>query len=143
MTTTATKLTKRDRFNTILTLIAAAADAGWEGYDFEDLTDFANREIASLDKKSAKAKEAAAAKKNEKDELCAVVESVLTDDWQTREQVTAQIEGEDISVAKVGYRLTKLCALGIAEKTEANVAAEGEKARKVVVYRLATAEATE
>lgn len=137
---TTTKITKRDRYNTILTLIAAAADAGWEGYDFEDLTAFAEKEIAQLDKKSAKAKETAAAKKNEKDELCAIVESVLTGDWQTREQVTAQIEGEDVTVAKVGYRLTKLCSMNVAEKTETNVAAEGEKARKVMVYRLCSAE---
>lgn len=142
-TTTTTKVTKKDHLNDLINLLAQCAeipDVDFSGYDFNALTGFCQNEIALLEKKASKAKEAAAAKKAEKDELCEAVESVLTDEFQTRDEVTAQIEGEDVTVAKIGYRLTKLVSLGVAEKGEVTIpGSEGQKARKVVAYKLANA----
>lgn len=136
--TTTVKITKKDNLNSIISLIAMAKTAGIGGdneFDFDALTAFCANEIKLLDKKAAKAKETAAAKKAEKDELCNIVEAVLTTEFQTRNDIAAQIEGDDVTVAKVGYRLTKLVELGLAEKTEVSVPGPDGKARKVVAYR--------
>ena len=39
-------------------------------------------------------------------------------DYQTIDAIVAQIEGEDITKAKITARLTSLCKNGIAEKTD-------------------------
>lgn len=136
-TTTTAKVTKKTHLNSLIALIEAASLAGIAGdFDFAALTAYCTNEIGLLDKKAAKAKETAAAKKAEKDELCVAVESVLTDEYQTRDEVTAHIEGDDVTVAKVGYRLTKLVELGVAEKTEVSVPGADGKAHKVVAYKL-------
>jgi hypothetical protein len=137
-TATTTKVTKKSNLNSLIALISAAQIAGVAGdFDFDALNAYCVNEIGLLDKKAAKAKETAAAKKAEKDELCVAVESVLTSDYQTRQDIAAQIEGDDVTVSKVGYRLTKLVELGAAEKTEVSVPGADGKARKVVAYRLA------
>lgn len=141
MKNTATKITKKDHLNSLIALIAAAETIDIEGdFDFQALTNFCTNEIGLLEKKASKAKEAAAAKKAEKDELCEAVEAVLTNELQTRDAVANQIEGDDVTIAKVGYRLTKLVEMGVAEKGEITVpATEGQKARKLAAYCLASA----
>ena len=120
---------------------AILAQVETEDYDMPMLIEFIDGEIAALERKAAKAKETAAAKKAERDELCEVVLSVLTAEPQTREQITEQVEGDEISVAKVGARLNKLVAQGLAEKTEvASVSASGKKSTKMA-YSLALVEA--
>ena len=115
-TATTTKVTKKSNLNSLIALISAAQIAGVAGdFDFDALNAYCVNEIGLLDKKAAKAKETAAAKKAEKDELCVAVESVLTADYQTRQDIAAQI----------------------AEKTEVSVPGTDGKARKVVAYRLA------
>lgn len=139
-TTAAPKITKKTHLNSLIALISAAQVAGVAGdFDFDALNAYCVNEIGLLDKKAAKAKENAAAKKSEKDELCLAVEAALTNDFQTRQDVTDRIDGDDVTVAKVGYRLTKLVELGVAEKAEVSVPGAEGKARKVVAYRLATA----
>lgn len=128
------KITNRDRYNTLLEIIEKAQE-GIEGYDYEDLTNFLHKAIDQLDKKAQKAKENASAKKAEKDELCSLVESYLTDEPQTREDIANQIAVDGVTVAKVGYRLSKLVTLGSALRTEITVpGVDGGKARKVVAY---------
>lgn len=136
-TTTTAKVTKKSNLNSLIALIAAAEAVALAGdFDFAALTAYCENEIGLLDKKAAKAKESAAAKKTEKDELCIAVESALTDEWQTRNEVTDKIEGDDVTVAKVGYRLTKLVELGVAEKSEITAPDATGKNRKVAAYRL-------
>ena len=130
------KVTKRVRFEQFDQLIGLAEENGFEGFDFEDLREFCANEIALLDKKAAKARERAANKKAESDELQDAVLSVLTADPQTRDDIASQIEGEDVSVAKVGARLTKLVNAGLAAKAEAVVGEKG-KTRRVMTYTLA------
>lgn len=141
--TTVAKVTKKTHLNSLMALITAASAAGVDGdFDFDALTAFCANEITLLDNKAAKAKETAAAKKAEKDELCVAVEAALTTEFETRDAITGRIEGDDVTVAKVGYRLTKLVELGVAEKTEVSVPGADGKARKVVAYKLAVTDVT-
>ena len=135
------KITKRDMYEAIKGL----ADSGaLHMQDFnEDISDsavaeFCEKEIALLDKKAAKAKETAAKKRAEGDGLTDAVRAVLSpDEFQSIADVAAQIEGEDITVSKVTYRLTQLVKNGEAEKQEISVAGgEGQKSRKIMAYRL-------
>lgn len=119
--------TKVMQFEEIREVIAAIECEGKE-----DMLTFIDEQVAQLAAKAEKAKERAAAKKAEGDELKAVVKSVLTDEAQTIDQIVAQIEGEDVTKAKVTARLSQLAKTGEAAKGMAKV---GE--RKLTVYKLA------
>ena len=60
-----------------------------------------------------------------------------TEDFEPIADIAARIEGEDVTVAKVTYRLTQLVKNGEAEKQELTIpGGEGQKARKVQGYKL-------
>ena len=71
-----------------------------------------------MDNKAAKAKERAAEKKAEGDALREAVAAVLTDEYQTIAAIAAQVEGDDITPAKVTARLTQLVKADLAHKTK-------------------------
>lgn len=121
------KKTKAMQFAEIKEVIAAVEV---EGRD--EMVAFLDEQIASLAAKAEKAKERAAAKQAKGDELRAVVKSVLTDEVQTIDAIVAQIEGEDVSKAKVTARLSQLVKAGEAAKEMISV--EG---RKLTAYKLA------
>lgn len=138
-----TKITKRSIYEA---LAAAAKDGVLHIEDFNaDLSDivvaeFCDNEIALLDKKAAKAKETAAKKKAEGDDLTEAVAEALSDKYETIADIAARIEGDDVSAAKVQYRLNALAKAGRAEKTEVSIpATETTKARRVVAYKAAAA----
>lgn len=126
------KITKRENFVEIVAELKAIGR--------EDLAGVIEHEIELLDNKAAKAKATAAKKKVEGDALRDAVQAVLTDELQTIDAITAQIEGEEVSKSKVQYRLNALVANGLAEKTQITVG-EGEAKRKLMAYRAAAAEA--
>ena len=136
MTTATNKITKRDRYTSIIDILKDVnADA--------DLVTFCEGEIALLDKKSAKAKETAAAKKTEVDTLTESIKDALgtlaDGAYATIADVTAMVDAgdEEVTPAKVSYRLSQLVKAGLAEKTEVAVSnAEGKKNRKIAGYRL-------
>lgn len=120
------KMTKKEMFEKIMAAMTADAE----------VVEFCEKEIAALDKKAAKAKEAAAKKREEADELLEVVKSILTHDFQTLGDIAAQIEGEDVSVQKIAARTRKLVDCGYAVKEEVSVVgADGKKAKKMA-YRI-------
>ena len=122
------KMTKKDYFNELKVLV--------EGTDIEnkgELIYFIESQIASIEAKAAKAKERAEAKKAEGDELRETVKSVLTNDFQTADEITAKIGNEEISRAKVIARLTQLVNLGEAVKEQ--VKTEDNKSK--MTYKLA------
>ena len=135
------KITKRAMFEAIKGLAESGA---LHMQDFNEaisdsaVAEFCENEIALLDKKAVKAKERAASKRAEGDELTAVVRQVMsTEEFEPIAEIAARIEGEDVTVAKVTYRLTQLVKNGEAEKTELTIpATEGSKARKVQGYKL-------
>lgn len=97
----------------------------------DELVEFIEKQITLLDNKATKAKERAAEKRAEGDELRALVEATLTDEYQTIADITEQIDNEDVTKAKVTARLTQLVKDGLAVKEEAKT----EDGKKVMVYR--------
>lgn len=109
-----------------------------------DFIQFCQEQIADLDKKAAKAKERAAAKKAEADELTEVVFGVLTDEYQTIAQIAEAValalpeDAEEVSAQKITARLTKLVKAGDVDKEQVTVEVEGKKSKKMG-YRVAGA----
>lgn len=136
------KITKREMYMALINLantgnLTYETDNGAVVVTAEDLKTFAENEIALLDKKAAKAKEAAAKKRAEGDELTDAVRAALsTETFESIAEIAARIEGSDVTVSKVTYRLTQLVKNGEAEKSEIEVAGgEGQKKRKIMGYR--------
>jgi len=113
------KITKKD----VLLAIKAVAENGvaFDGVTADEVIAYVDTTIAQIEAKAAKAKAKAEEKKAEGDELRAAVEAVLTDEYQTIAQITAQVEGEDITAGKVTNRLTALCKAGLAHKDKVDV----------------------
>lgn len=144
------KATKRQMFEALINFANGGAmeytdektDSVMEITD-EALRVFAEHEIELLDKKAVKAKESAAKRKKE-DPLYAVVKDALTDEFKTIADVTEDIVAagyEDVTVAKVTYRLNKLVEAGEAEKTPMKIGGGDKgKARTVQAYRAVVAE---
>ena len=136
MTTSTSKITKRERYQSIMDLCdIVTGDVG--DIDLEGIIEFCQKEIDALDNRAVKAKERAAAKRAEGDELQAAVLAALTDDFATRQEITDRVEGEGVTLSKVGYRLTQLVKNGDAVKDEMVVAGEDGKNRRMTVYKLA------
>ena len=129
------KLTKKQMFEGMI--------AHFNGEDVEIENEafvaFCQDQIADLDKKAAKAKERAAAKKAESDELTDLVHSVLTDEYQTIADITVVVAETvpDVSASKITARLTKLFNAGAIEKEQISVEDSEGKKRKCMAYRLA------
>ena len=121
MAATEKKITKRDRYEEIKTLLA----------DNADIIAFCDNEIALLDGKADKAKARAAKKKADGDELETIVASKLTNEFQTIADITALINDDEVTSAKVQNRLTKLVNKGIAVKEQITVEVNGKKSKKM------------
>lgn len=130
-----TKMTKKNYFKTLVNF----ANTGVLTIPADELGAFAEKEIALLDKKAAKAKETAAKKKAEMDELTGLIADVLYENggWMTIVDVTNDLvaSGYDVTPAKVQYRLNTLVKDAKAEKAEATFKEEGKKARKAMTYK--------
>lgn len=139
------KMTKR----CIYTALVNFANGGTMAFDTEDairevtlaeLAAFAQNEIDLLDKKAVKAKERAAEKALEKknDPLKNEVATLLTDDFQTAGDILAQMDGdEELTLAKVSYRLTALVKEGVAVKDDVKVEGSDGKKKAAKGYKLA------
>ena len=122
------KVTKKENYEMLMEIV--------ENSNSEikaELVEFITKQIESIDAKAAKAKEKAAEKRAEGDELRAAVKAVLTNELQTAEMILAQIEGEELTKAKIVARLTQLVKNGEASKEEVKT----EEGKKVMAYKLA------
>lgn len=128
------KVTKKDWYAQIKAIVEAS-----ESDQKDEITAFIDHEVELLDAKAAKAAARAASKKAEGDELRAAVQAVLTDELQSIDTITAQIEGEDITKAKVTARLTQLVKSGAATKDMVKT----EDGRKVTAYKLGSGDVEE
>ena len=132
------KITKRERFEALKAVVEMGARNGFEGFDFDGLIAFCDKEIDTLDSRAEKARERAAEKRAAGDELQAAVLEVLTDEPATRDEITDRLDASlGATVAKVGFRLTSLVKNGQAIKEEANVVKGDGKNHRVNVYKLA------
>lgn len=122
------KMTKKDYYEMLKTTVK-----GIEVENKENLLAFIDRELELIENKSVKAKERAAEKKAEGDELRAAVKAILTTENQTIDEIFGQIEGEDLTRAKIVARLTQLVKTGEAKKEEV----KSEDGKRIMVYALA------
>ena len=115
-------------------IYAAIAEGTLEDLDPAVIAAWAEKKIGQLDRKAAKAKEAAAAKKAEGDALTEAVLASLTTEFESIAEIASRIEGDDVTLSKVSYRLNAAFKAGKIEKGE--IVLTGEKGkRKVVAYR--------
>lgn len=121
------KITKRDNYVT-LSEIVANSDSEIK----DELLSFIEKEILSIDSKAEKAKARAAEKKAAGDELREAVQNVLTNELQTADAILCQIEGEELTKAKIVARLTQLVKAGIATKEDV----KNEENKTVKAYKL-------
>ena len=132
------KYTKAQKYADLATILSTINS---DEFDIPTLIDFVNTEADALARKATKAKEKAAEKKAETDNLCEAVFAKLTDEPMTRDQVADLFDDPDITPAKVGARLNKLFALGRITKGEvAATSAAGKKTTRMV-YSLVAADA--
>ena len=135
------KLTKRSVYEALLKMVT---ETGTLDITEDELKTFCENEIALLDKKAEKAKERAATKRAEGDALTDAVRGALTGEFESIADIAARIEGEDVTVSKVQYRLTQLVKAGEAEKEQITIpATEGQKSRKIMAYRISAVSAAE
>ena len=99
----------------------------------EDVTAFVETTLAQIAAKAEKNKERAAAKRQAGDELRAQILGFVTEEWQTRDEIAANFEDEDITPAKVGARLTQLVENGSVVKEKQKIDGKDK-----MVYALAS-----
>ena len=140
------RITKKD----ILTVVKAMAEAqvpdinlGEDLVDAEvtaaDIVAYCDTTIAQLEAKKEKAAETRAKKAAQADALKEQVLALITSDPKTRDDIFVELGSEDpeLSIAKVGSRLTKLVAEGVIVKEPIKVKnAEGKSVSKMA-YKLA------
>lgn len=122
------KLTKKDMFLLVKDVLEES-----DVEDKEDLIAFVDNQVAMIEKKAEKAKEKAAEKRAAGDELKDLVKSLLTNEYQTTLDLLEQIDGVDITKAKVQARVTALVKDGYAEKADLKT----EEGKTVKGYRIA------
>ena len=137
------KITKAQKYAMIEDILNTV-----DGDNIDMLIEFVQAEQAALANKAAKAKAKAAEKKTEIDDLGNAVLGVLDGTPKTRDEVFALVEdfSNDVSVAKVGARLTRLVDAGLVVKTEVKaVTASGKKTTRMAycVDNMAAAEVDE
>ena len=116
-------------------IYTAIAEGTLEDLDADAIAAWAEKKIAQLDHKAAKAKETAAKKKAEGDALTDAVKEALTGEFEPISAIAARIEGEDVTVSKISYRLNALFKAGKADKGEVSIKGEDGKSRKLVAYK--------
>lgn len=126
------KVTKKEWYAEIRKIVEAADVENKDG-----ALEFIDNQVKLLEAKAAKAQENAAKKKADGDALREAVYAVLTTKLQTIDQITEQVDGEDVTKAKVTARLTQLVKAEMAVKDTVKT----EDGRKVTAYKVA--EATE
>ena len=95
-------------------------------------TDLKNAVRADINNQKAKHTSVAAEKKAEGDALRDAVQAVLTEEYQTINDIASQVEGEEITKAKITARLTSLVKNGLAEKADVKT----EDGKTVKAYKL-------
>ena len=116
-------------------IYTAIVEGTFDDLDTDAIVEWATKKIAQLDHKAEKAKETAAKKRAEGDELTEAVLAAVGAEFESIADIAARIEGDDVTVSKVAYRLNAAAKAGTLEKGE--IVIEGDKGkRKCVAYKL-------
>lgn len=117
-------------------IYTAIVEGTFDDLDTDTIVAWAEKKIAQLDHKAEKAKETAAKKKAEGDALTDAVIAAVGEDFESIADIAArvEIEGEDVSLSKVAYRLNAAFKAGKLDKGELVISGDKGK-RKIVAYR--------
>ena len=136
--TKTTKITKRDNYETLLSLLPEMLNANLIDSSMDaQLAEFLNKELENLDKRATNAKKYAAKNKADADALTEQIAAVLAleDRYMTIPEIVDIVDSTDITPQKTTYRLNKLVEAGRVEKETTSIKEEGKTARKINVYR--------
>lgn len=127
----ADKMTKKDYFEMLKGFVPADAE------NADEILAFIDKQIEQLDTKATKARERAAERKAEGDELRAMVAAAVTDEFQTIDQIMTamELDDPDVTRAKITARLGQLVKAGEVMKVAMTV-----DKRRVMHYKLADPE---
>ena len=135
------KITKRENFETLRTIVLDAVAAGIvEESVSSQLNEFIEKELVALDKRASDAKKYANKKKAQADELTELVNQILNESEgaMTIPEIVAKANELDADIQatpqKLTYRLNKLVEDGLATKEQVSIKTEGKPARKVNAY---------
>jgi hypothetical protein len=106
--------------------------------DNADVVAYCENELALLESKKVKARARQDAKRAEGDEFQKAVAELLTNEPQTRDDLAAAFNDEEITPAKVGAKLNNLVKFGQASKC--NVKTEDGKTKVAYTVFMADAE---
>lgn len=124
-------VTKREVLEGLITL----AETGECTLAAEDIKTFAEKEIASMDKRAAADKKRREAKAAESDEITEAVYEVLTDEPMSAEEILEKL-GMDMPKSKLIPKLTKLVKFERAVKSKKRYKNdEGKSAEKTMYAR--------
>ena len=130
------KLTKKDFYAAIKEFIVMSEETKVGNLEAEEVIAFIDKTVEQIENKATKAKEKAAEKKNEGDELFNTVVGALTGELQTIDKITEAVVAatgdEEITKSKVTARLTKAVNAEIARKEQV----KSGSGRKVMAYAL-------
>ena len=102
-----------------------------------DVVNYANLTLAQFEARKAKEKERRAEKKVEDDPLIEAVFAAVGEELETIADIAARVEGEDVTVGKVTFRLNALAEAGRIEKGEIKYPGkDGKRGRTVKGYKL-------
>ena len=104
----------------------------------DELIEFIDKQIETLEKRKVAAADRAAKKRSESDALTEAILAEIGDELITVDEIVVALNDETITRNKVTARLGKLFKAGLIEKETVKV--EGNKR---MAYKLANAEATE
>lgn len=119
------KITKVEKLNMIKEVLIEV-----EGTEM--LVEFVDEQIEQIQAKAEKAKQRAAEKRAEGDALRNTIQSLITNEWQSIDDIFNQIDDEEVTRSKITARLTQLIKAGIIEKEPQ----KSETGNKQMVYRL-------
>lgn len=107
-------MTKIEKFEAIIKALTVEEMSEVE----TELVDFCKEQINLLKNKAQKAKDKAQEKKENGDELRKEIENILTNEYQTIDEIRNQLMNKDCSRAKVVARLSQLVKIKIAKKED-------------------------
>ena len=119
------KITKVEKLNMIMEVLIEV-----EGTEM--LVEFVDEQIEQIQAKAEKAKQRAAEKKAEGDALRNTIQALMTNEWQSIDDIFNQIEDEEVTRSKITARLTQLIKAEVIEKESQ----KSETGNKQMVYRL-------
>lgn len=125
------KITKVEKLNMIRDILAG--DGNTEVTEEATmLIAFVDEQIEQIQSKAEKAKQRAAEKKAEGDALRNTIQALMTNEWQSIDDIFNQIEDEEVTRSKITARLTQLIKAEVIEKDSQ----KSETGNKQMVYRL-------